>query len=243
MNKCYIIKMDRKFCIFNTKKGRKCKNKIKTTNDYCHIHLRNDNKINIKICFFKLIPNEIISSIYKMLDLQSSINLSRTDKRNHEVFKYYLLEIYMDNINIYMYENRLKNNNDFESIFYLYIYHIKKRGFSVNNSFNKYMNTYYFKIYIFKNELYIRHNTCGIFIYFNYEELCYIDPELCKFNDILKIIDKIYNLKDQKYNINNLFNYIKSYINNIMPIPEISHIISKLNMFYKMRIIKNKNSS
>lgn len=179
-----------------------------------------------------------------MLDLQSSIYFSRTDKRNHEIFKYYLLEIYMDNIIIYMCENRLKNKNyNFESIFYLYIYHIKNRGFNINGYFNKYLNSYEFEIFIYKNKFYIWHNIGGIFIHFNDNKLCYINHELCKFNDILEIIDKIYNLKNTKYeyDTNNLFNYIKKDIKIINHYLKWEQIEYNRNIFYnKMKKIKDK---
>jgi hypothetical protein len=226
--------MNENKCKAITKKGERCKNKIKESS-YCHIHykIRNNNIKSPKKCYIKFIPNEIIASIYKQLDLQSQIYLSRTNKYLHNIFKYSINEVNMEDVMTYIVRNRYKRkNNNFESIFYLFIYHIKKKGFVVKGNFDIYLDSYDIFVFIDSNNLLIKHDPGGIFVSFNHKRLCYIDDKLCVFNDILILIDNIFYLKDKIYEINDLFNNIKKHVKNLIPKPPWKYIDYKSNILY-----------
>lgn len=70
-----LIKMIINTCSELTKRGIKCKNKVKNNNIYCNIH----NKKNINLLN---LPNEIIINIFTKMDFISKINFLVTCKRS-----------------------------------------------------------------------------------------------------------------------------------------------------------------
>ena len=81
----------------------------------------------------------------------------------------------MKNVMSFMIKNRLKTrNNDFKSIFYLFIYYIRKKGFIVEGFFHLFFKLYVLNIIIYKFKIEISNHTYGIEIYINEEQICFI---------------------------------------------------------------------
>lgn len=204
-----------------TKKNQRCKKRINNKEEYCHLHSEifnkktNNNKKN-KNNVLKVFPNEIIENIYEFLDLQSQINLSRTCKLYHVIFRNNSYNINMEDIIILMIRNRMKTtNNDFKSIFFLYLYYIKKKCFEVDGYFELTRHYYIISIIVNNHKINIEHRNDGVIVNINKLEICYIENEKCIIKNILKIIDVIYYIlkNNEDYNINDIIKDIKKNVN------------------------------
>lgn len=197
------------------KKGKKYKIKKKINNKKC-------NKI-IKL------PNEILMEIYILLELESRLQFSRTCKYFHNVFKNDKL-IMKDIMNIIEKNKfKFKTNNDFNSIFYLLLYKLKKIHNNVDGGFSCILGGYTFHIYEEKYQLNLNHFNDKVDIYINNEKIFSFNHYNCLFNDISEIIYHVYYFLENKYNIKDKY-FFKT--NDICLI--IKYIFNKFPKIYNM---------
>lgn len=184
-------------------------------------------------CYIYKIPNEIILKIYDFLKLDDKIIISRTCKRYHTLLKNNSYNINIEDIIIFMKNNKKIESKDqkdnFKSIIYLYISYIKDRNFIIEKIIiNEIAEVYGVAISIKDIKLNITHYTFGTGLSISYNELHsdrigYIQNNKCFIKDILFCIDIICNFikineknktihkyEVDKYDIKKLYNYIKS---------------------------------
>lgn len=221
--------MEKKICKGKTKKNETCKKKIQNDEEYCYLHIKKYKNINKKDNNMLLrFPNEIINNIYEFLNLQSAINFSRTNKLYHKIFKSKAYNINMEDIMILMLKNRFKTkNNDFKSIFHLFLYYIRQKGINVKGDFELAYPDYHFYIIVNNSTIkidihyygiipiIIKDNNKELFIKDNKYELGYIDADKYNINDILNMINIIYDYmnNNKEYDINVILEKIKKNIN------------------------------
>lgn len=186
--------MNENICKGLTKKGFRCKNKIKYKDFiYCHIHKNNFKRKKI----FTEISNELLLNICFFLenDLQSLINLSRTCKKFHKLFGNIFYRLNMKVIIDYVSNNQKKNkNDDFKSILFLYKYILKEKSFK--SIFDILLCSYFsVQIMYYQSVLTLTHFHSYILIDFQNikknknERIGRIVPSECIFSNIVEIID------------------------------------------------------
>lgn len=186
--------MNENICKGLTKKGTKCKNRIKYKEFiYCHIHKNNFERRKI----FTELSNELLLNICFFLenDLQSLINLSRTCKKFHKLFRDTFYRLNMKVVIDFISNNQKKNkNDDFKSILFLYKYILRERKF--NSIFNILLCPYFsVQITYYQSVLTLTHFHTYILIDFQNikinknERIGRIVPSNCTISDIVKIID------------------------------------------------------
>lgn len=186
--------MSENICKGLTKKGIKCKNKIKYRDFiYCHIHKNNFERRKI----FTELSNELLLNICFFLenDLRSLINLSRTCKKFHKLFKNIFYRLNMKVIIEFVSRNQKKNkDDDFKSILFLYKYMLSERNFK--SMFNILLCPYFsVQLTYYQSILTLTHFHTYILIDFHNikinknERIGRIVPSDCIFSDIMEIIE------------------------------------------------------
>lgn len=174
------------------------------------------------------LPNEILIEIYILLDLEDKLQFSRTCKLFHNIIKNDKL-IMKDIMNI-MEKNKFKfkKNNDFNSIFYLLLYKLRKIYNKVDGGFSCILRGYSFHIYEENYQLNLNHFNDKVDIYINNERIISFNHN-CLFNDISEIIYHVYYFLENKYNIKNKYIFKT---NDICLI--IKYILNKFPKLYNM---------